>query len=219
MSVAVYSSQGMFADYLDQISHSKQQAELENKLTEITESHAEKPKERVLSGSSLLFETNKDIWLAKKDYPNGDPGYIGKFMRKVTFYRASLSWVTVPGTAFISTISDRNIPVFIATYLLVYLEYLFSPFIFQVNSFHGLLAYAESVLRVFLFVSTLMLVKRYPQVRVLFIIYLAVTAMWAIGVVSYGASIRHHVQTNWILVLLGVPIISEYISRKFCLKK
>ena len=89
MSVAVYSSQGMFADYLDQVSHSKQSAELENKLTEITESHAEKPKERVLSGSSLLFETNKNMWLAKKDYPDGGPDYIEKFMRKVTFYRAS----------------------------------------------------------------------------------------------------------------------------------
>jgi len=43
--------------------------------------------------------------------------------------------------------------------------------------------------------------------------------MWAIGVISYGASIRHHIQTNWILVLLGVPIISEYISRKFRLKR
>jgi hypothetical protein len=57
--------------------------------------------------------------------------------------------------------------------------------------------------------------KRNRQTRILFVIYLAITAMWAIGVISFGASIRHHVQTNWILVLLGVPIISEYISSKF----
>jgi len=218
MSVTVYFSQGMYADYLGQISHSKKQAGLENKLT-ITESHAEKPKERVLSGNRLLFETNKNIWLTKKDYTDGDLGYIEKFMRKVTFYRASLSWVTVPGTAFVLTISDKSIPAFIATYILVYLEYLFSPFIFQVNSFLSLLAYVESVLRVILFASMLMLVKRYPQARILFIIYLAITAMWSIGVVSYGASIRHHIQTNWILVLLGVPVIAEFIHRKFRLKK
>ena len=219
MSVAVYFSQGMYAEYLDKVSRIKQQAEVENKITENTKSYAEKENERVLTSNRLIFNKNRNAWLNNKNYPVSDPSFIDIFMRKVTYYRASLFWERVPRTAFVSNISDTSIPAFIATYFLAYLEYLFSPFIFQVNSFHSLLAYAESVLRVFLFASTLMLVKRYPQVRVLFIIYLAITAMWAVGVVSYGASIRHHIQTNWILVLLGVPILAEYIRRKFHFKK
>ena len=217
MSVAVYFSQSMYTDFIHDVSSIKLEAEVENKKSGNTEINSKKANERVLSNNRLIYEKNKNIWLSKRNYSASDPSFIDIFMRKVTYYRESLFWERVPRTAFVSSISDRSIPAFIATYFLAYLEYLFSPFIFQVNSFLSLLAYAESVLRVFLFASTLMLVKRYPKVRVLFIIYLAITAMWAIGVVSYGASIRHHIQTNWILVLLGVPIISEYI-RKFRLK-
>jgi len=223
MSIAVYSSNGMHNDYLNDLWQSKseaewqskKEAELDKKISGNSKSQNVYVKERVLSGNALIFEQNKEKYLSEKAYTESDPGYIDTFMRKVVYYRASLTWVTRPQTAFLSTISDKSIPAFIATYFLVYLEYLFSPFIFQVNSFLSLLAYAESVLRIVLLAATLVMLKRNPQTRILFIIYLAITAMWAIGVISYGASIRHHIQTNWILVLLGVPIISEYISRKF----
>lgn len=217
MTFAVYFSQGLYSEYLKEVSQLKtaHQVQLENTGKASNERPAEKAKEEALSGSRLVFEQNKDIWLSEKDYPDTEPGYIDLFMRKVTFYRASLTWVTMPRTVFVGEISDKSIPEFIGTYLLVYLEYVSSPFIFQVNSLLSLLAYVESTLRLFLFVSSLLLVRRYPQARVLFIVYLTITAMWSIGVVSFGASIRHHIQTNWILVLLGVPLISEYVHRKF----
>jgi len=101
-----------------------------------------------------------------------------------------------------------------ATFFVVYLEYLFSPFIFQVNSFNEAVAYLESLVRVFLFASAILIMKRSPSSRILFIIYLLITAMWTIGVVSFGASLRHHIMSNWILVLLGVPAISEYVKKK-----
>ena len=167
----------------------------------------------------ILKENKRSVFQKSTRHQVAEVSFIDKFMKKVTYYRKAITRDGIPGTAFISNISDKSIPVFIATYFLVYLEYLFSPFIFQVNSFHSLLAYAESVLRLILFASTLVMLKRNPQTRILFIIYLAITAMWAIGVISFGASIRHHTQTNWILVLLGVPIISEYISSKFRLKR
>jgi len=212
MSVVVYSSQGMYKDYLNEIRQSKQEARAETALSDNTASHSEKAKDKVLSGSRLIFEKNKDLYLSEHVYPDMDPGYIDIFMRKVTYYRASLTWVVAPETAFLSTISDRSIPAFIWTYSLSYIEYLFSPFIFQVNTFNEFIAYAESVLRFILFVSALVFLKHFPQARVLFLIYLAITSMWALGVISFGAGIRHHVQTNWILVLLGVPAISQYIT-------
>ncbi|GBE08942.1 hypothetical protein BMS3Abin11_02067 [bacterium BMS3Abin11] len=220
MLVAVYLSQDMYAGFLNDISQNKsvQQSLVKDNRSESTD-NVVKPveivKEIKLSGNRLLFENNKDSWLASKNYSDAEPGLIDKLMRKVTFYRASLTWVVIPRTVFIGNIEDSSIFLFIVTYFLVYLEYLFAPFIFQVNSYLSLLAYLESVLRLVLFASALVLVKRSPQVRLLFLIYLAITAMWAIGVVSFGASIRHHIQTNWILVLLGVPAISEYIHRKF----
>jgi hypothetical protein len=140
--------------------------------------------------------------------------YIDKMIRKIMTYRAILLGQREVRTAFISKIDDKNIATFSLTFCIVYLEYLFSPFVFQVSSFHELIAYAESVVRLVLFISALFILKRVPQTRILFIIFLAITSMWTIGVVSFGASIRHHIQTNWILVLLGVPAISEYIRMK-----
>ncbi len=219
MAVAVYFSQGMYAGYLNGVSKaehtSKQTVHVDATSAAKPDSLSKPVEKEPLSGNRLLFENNKDAWLEAKNYPDAEPGIIDTFMRKVTFYRASLSWVRVPNTLYLGEISDSSIPAFIFTYFLEYLEYLSSPFIFQVNSSLSLLAYLESLVRVLLFVSALVLVKRFPQARVLFVIYLATTAMWTLGIVSFGAGIRHHVQTNWILVLLGVPVISGYLSGKF----
>ncbi|MFW2439328.1 MAG: hypothetical protein ACN4GR_08155 [Arenicellales bacterium] len=214
MCVGVYFAQSMYVSDLKMASSSNMEVPVDEEFTKKIESTNDKNNKvgRTLNErKSLLKEKNKI-------YRTPEVSAIDNFMRDVVNYRRALFRDGVPGTAFISSISDKSIVMFISTYFLVYLEYLFSPFIFQINSFHSLLAYAESVLRVLLFASTLMLLKRYPQVRILFIIYLAITAMWAIGVVSFGAAIRHHTQTNWILVLLGVPIISEYVSRKLSIK-
>lgn len=220
MFAVVYSSQIMLEDYINEVSHSKHNARIERSIPGDIKSNDEKAKVEVLNSDTIIFEKNKNIYLSEKNYTDSDPDYINIFMRKVAYYRASLSWVKEPQTAFISTISDSSIPAFITTYLHVYIEYLIAPFIFQVNSLLSLLAYAESVLRILLIASSIIFLKRNPQISILFLIYLAITGMWALGVVSYGAAIRHHIQTNWILVLLGVPIISGYLrGMKFNGKK
>ena len=140
-------------------------------------------------------------------------------IKKVVRYRTYLTIKEDLGSAFIHTISGKSLSQFFVTYFSVYVEYLFSPFIFQVHSFLGLLAYLESLLRLCLFISAIIMVKRRPEVVSLFLIYIAITSMWAVGVVSYGSSIRHHVMTNWILVLLGVPIIIEYMREKLRFNK
>jgi len=203
MCVGVYFAQSMYVSDLKIASTSNMETPVEKNITKNIETE------------KILAESKSSAYEENKLHRMPEVNVIDTFMKKVTYYRKAILRDGVPGTAFISTISDKSIPVFIATYFIVYLEYIFSPFIFQVNSFLSLLAYAESVLRIILFAAALVMLKRNPQTRILFIIYLAITAMWAIGVVSFGASIRHHIMTNWILVLLGVPIISEYISRKF----
>ena len=140
-----------------------------------------------------------------------EANYIDKLINKIMDYRFALLEQREVRTAFISTLSDKNYIIFIISFSVVYLEYLFSPFFFQVSTFNEFIAYSESVLRLILFASSLVMLKRYSQPVVLFLVYLAITSMWAIGVVSFGASLRHHIQTNWILVLLGVPVISELV--------
>jgi len=210
MCIGVYFAQSMYVSNLRTAANSIPGTSVTSKVTDITA--------RSNNGSGKIVKreitSKKSADDNNKVFSSPEVSIIDKLINKITMYRKAILRDGVPGTAFISNINGKNIVVFIATYFLVYLEYLFSPFIFQVNSFHSLLAYTESVLRLILFASTLVMLKRNPQTRILFIIYLAITAMWAIGVVSFGASIRHHIMTNWILVLLGVPLISEYISRK-----
>ena len=211
MCIGVYFAQSMYVSNLKKVSSSI----VETPVEKIISKKIESADDRNIGSGEILKKSKRSTYIKDKEHRIPEVNFIDNFMKKVTFYRKAITRDGVPATAFISNISDKSIAIFIVTYFLVYLEYLFSPFIFQVNSFLSLLAYAESVLRIILFAATLVMLKRNPQTRILFIIYLAITAMWAIGVISYGASIRHHIQTNWILVLLGVPIISEYISRKF----
>jgi hypothetical protein len=211
MCISVYFAKNMYVSDLRVGSPSNMETDIVKNINKKIESN----NDRNIQTGKIFAESRKSAYEENNLLGIQEVNFIDNFIKKVTFYRKAITRDGVPTTAFISNISDKSIVIFILTYFLVYLEYLFSPFIFQVNSFLSLLAYAESVLRIILFAATLVMLKRNPQTRILFIIYLAITAMWAIGVISYGASIRHHIQTNWILVLLGVPIISEYISRKF----
>jgi len=35
------------------------------------------------------------------------------------------------------------------------------------------------------------------------------------GTVNYGTSIRHHVLTNWIVIILGGPVLIDFVVRQF----
>jgi hypothetical protein len=214
MCVGVYFAQSMYISNIKMAFGSNLATPVEKKVTEKIES-TKSTNDRNNKTGRIINKTKRPAYEKNKIQRIPEASIIDKFMWKVTRYRRALFRDGVPGTVFISSISGRSILIFIGSYILVYLEYLFSPFIFQLSSFYSLLAYAESVLRIILFISALVMLKRNTQTRILFIIYILITAMWAIGVVSYGAGIRHHIMTNWILVLLGVPVLSEYISRKF----
>ena len=218
MCAGVYFAQLMYIQNFKAVSSSQIEGAEVNRVLEKTDRYTDSKIETAEVTTKERIDSNNIAEKRITKHPGSEANLLDKLMKSVTVYRKALFRDGVPGSAFISQISDSSITAFIATYFLVYLEYLFSPFIFQVNSLLGLLAYAESVLRLTLFLSSLVMLKRNPQARILFIIYLSITAMWAIGVISYGAGIRHHIQTNWILVLLGIPVLSEYIQTKFRFK-
>ena len=43
------------------------------------------------------------------------------------------------------------------------------------------------------------------------LLYFTITFLWAIGTVNYGTSIRHHVMSWWILTVVGVPSLMQYL--------
>lgn len=106
----------------------------------------------------------------------------------------------------------------IQTWFIVYLQYLFSPFPWQLQNLVDAYAFVEVVMRVLLLTLSFyvslraMRDKRYDGLLLVFL-YLLMTALWSIGTANYGQAIRHHLLTNWILFLVAGPFLFGAIAQ------
>jgi peptidoglycan/LPS O-acetylase OafA/YrhL len=91
----------------------------------------------------------------------------------------------------------------------IYVDYMFSPYFGQVKTMPDVIAYLESYVRLILFLLMMIALYKGTSIRILVFTYLGLTLMWSVGVISYGAAIRHHVLTNWILVIVSMYVIAE----------
>lgn len=104
------------------------------------------------------------------------------------------------------------------SWLKVYSYYLFSPFPWQLQNFMDGYAFIEAFTRLLLILAAI-----YAGIRgnsqskynifLLLFIYFMMTALWSLGTANYGQAIRHHLLTNWILLLTGGPLIIGYIMQ------
>ena len=93
----------------------------------------------------------------------------------------------------------------------IYLHYLFAPW-FGIERWVDVYAVAESWMRIILLAGIAVntpdiLRERKGGVIFIFLLYLGLTALWAVGTTNYGQGIRHHVLTNWMLVMVAVASI------------
>jgi hypothetical protein len=94
----------------------------------------------------------------------------------------------------------------------VFVYYMFAPFPWQVRAPVDVLGGSEALLRFLLLALALRewWRARGPDRRTrefLLISYFILAGMWALGTINYGTAFRHHVTTNWLLVLLGGPAL------------
>ncbi|MCG6872119.1 MAG: hypothetical protein LJE84_07490, partial [Gammaproteobacteria bacterium] len=99
---------------------------------------------------------------------------------------------------------------FIGSFARIYVHYLFAPFPWQAEQARDWYAVGESFLRMGLLVFGVVGVWRARGATrngllLLMMVYFSLTCVWAIGTTNFGQSIRHHVTSNWLLVLLGGP--------------
>jgi hypothetical protein len=109
---------------------------------------------------------------------------------------------------------------FIRSILLMFVYYLFAPFPWQVANWLDIYGVAESLLRLLLITFSIISWYRADGVQhriwgLLLVIYFSMTFLWAMGTVNYGTSIRHHVLTNWIIIILGGPVLIDFVLRQF----
>ena len=103
---------------------------------------------------------------------------------------------------------------------LIYIYYLFAPFPWQVTNWLDVYGIAESLLRLLLITFSIISWYRADGVQhriwgLLLVIYFSMTFLWAMGTVNYGTSIRHHILTNWIIIILGSPVLIDFVLRQF----
>ena len=103
---------------------------------------------------------------------------------------------------------------------LIYIYYLYAPFPWQVTNWLDVYGATESLIRFALIFFSILFWFRAEGIQrgiwgLLLIIYFSLTFLWAMGTVNYGTSIRHHVLTNWIIIILGGPVMIDFVLRQF----
>ena len=106
----------------------------------------------------------------------------------------------------------------VKTIPLVFVYYMLSPFPWQVENVKDICALLESMLRVvLLFFAVYSWRRSSGEVRscygFLLIAVLGIELMWALGSINWGTSIRHHLPSYSILVLLGVPGLTLFMRK------
>ena len=97
------------------------------------------------------------------------------------------------------------------TLINIYLHYLFAPWL-GIERWVDVYAVAESWMRIILLAGIVVNTpgifrERKGGVVFIFLLYLGLTALWAMGTTNYGQGVRHHVLTNWMLVMVAVASI------------
>ena len=148
--------------------------------------------------------------------------FSGKGLEYAEVYRIRLMFEMAPDARanygiFLDTSSVGSL---IKTTSLIYIYYLFAPFPWQITNWLDVYAFAESLLRVILILFSIISCYRAEGLQrsirgLLLVIFFSMTLLWSTGTVNYGTSIRHHLLTNWIIVILGGSGLIDFMVRQF----
>jgi len=106
----------------------------------------------------------------------------------------------------------------VTTAPMVFVEYMFAPFPWQVENVKDIWALLESILRFLLLFFAISSWRRSSgEVRrcysFLLITVLGMELVWALGTANWGTAVRHHVPGYSVIVLLGVPGLILFMRR------
>jgi hypothetical protein len=125
----------------------------------------------------------------------------------------------VEARATYGMILDTSTPFSIAQTLpVVFFEYMFAPFPWQVGNLLDVDALFEGLLRLALIISAAVAWRRAReplrgQVALLLWLYFGLQLLWAMGTVNWGTAIRHHLLGTGLLVAAGGPLLVETAAR------
>jgi len=129
--------------------------------------------------------------------------------------RALLSYTDVR-TNFSFVLDTSSVFGIVTTVPMIFVEYMFAPFPWQVENVKDIYALLESMLRfVLLFSAVSSWCRSSGEVRscygFLLIVVLGMELVWALGTANWGTAIRHHVPGYSVIVLLGAPRLILFV--------
>lgn len=159
------------------------------------------------TGIFYVVVTTDSGWMVVRRVAEGD------LLEQIRDYREDVDRIGSPRTAFNVAFDTSSFAAAVRSGMAIYGLYLFAaPGRVGTNAM-DVYALFEGMLRiVFLTASIMTLVLRSPPVPrryavLLMVIYVSLTFLWAVGTTNYGQAIRHHLLTNWIILLLGFPVL------------
>ena len=107
---------------------------------------------------------------------------------------------------------------FVKTISIIFVQYMFTPFPWQVENVKDIYAMLESMLRFVLLFSALSSWRRSSvEVRsyygFMLVVFIGMELMWALGTINWGTAIRHHLPAYSVIVLLGAPGLILFMRR------
>ncbi|HYO79358.1 MAG TPA: hypothetical protein VE010_23030 [Thermoanaerobaculia bacterium] len=107
---------------------------------------------------------------------------------------------------------DSSVPALVRSGFLIVYYYMFAPLPWQVQNTVDVYAMLEGFLRLVLLVAGVVhwrTAKGELRARLWFLwmVFLSLETMWALGTVNWGASLRHHLPAYGLLLLLGAPVV------------
>jgi hypothetical protein len=106
---------------------------------------------------------------------------------------------------------------FLLSSALIFIHYLFAPFPWQISNFTDVYGSLESLLRLLLIIFS---IKAWYEAKgtvkgvyaLLLALYFTMSVLWAYGTANYGTASRHNAVHYWIIVLLGMPALLDFIK-------
>ena len=148
--------------------------------------------------------------------------FSGKGLKYAADYRTRLMFEVAPDARanYGILLDTSSVGSLIKTTSLAYIYYLFAPFPWQITNWLDVYAFAESLLRFILILFGIISWYRAEGLQrsiwgLLLIIYFSMTLLWSTGTVNYGTSIRHHLLTNWIILIAGGSGLMEFLSQQY----
>jgi hypothetical protein len=132
-------------------------------------------------------------------------------LKSVEDFRISAVAIAEDNRAFYGVMLDTSSVLgIVKTISMIFVQFMFAPFPWQVENVKDIYAMLESILRfVLLFFAFSSWRRSSGEVRscygFLLISVLSMEFLWALGTINWGTAIRHHVPGYSVLVLLGGP--------------